>query len=1011
VIVDTTRALGILCAFFRWGEADRLQNAVQKLRAVGDVLLYGTDSFSWLLSRLCGDVAEDYTKRALRSLLAGFESGMGNPGKIALGRYLRYAYLSRRSLAWPSQAQGIERLRSGQSFVLCTPTGSGKTAVAELAILQALFDAASTPGLLNSLIRPELPIALYLVPSRALAAEVESKLSRVLHRLSGEQVVVTGLYGGTDWGPTDAWLTAEDRTVLICTYEKAEALMRFLGPLFLHRVNLLVVDEAHQVQFDGFVADLRRGENRTLRLEALAMRMFNYVDPQRCRVIALSAVASGIEDALSGWVTGHPGATPAHSDYRSTRQLIGRLECQPNRHYAIRYDLLDGARLEFAGSRTSEATPFIPDPFPPHPPVSQRRWQGVEKRLRPALFWAAMHLATPDESGYRHGVLISVTEKPADYAEDFLKLLESDWQSETCPAFFQEPEEPAKRELWQKCCRCCEDYLGADSLEFRMLRKGVVVHHGKMPGLTARLLVEVVQEGIVDLVLATSTLSEGVNLPIHTILIPTLRRGAGEMNAREFSNLVGRAGRPGFAVEGRTLVLVSDDARQTRRYRSLINTLAAVTGATNRPSVPQSALAELLRTIWNEWQFMTGSSDPQVFFDWLETTAPLTIRAESSSTQPVSSVVEPLDTLDGLLLSAVVEQEQIPGHIPPSPREVEDRLQQLWQRSFAVYTGVTQPILEQTFLRRGKAIRDVIYTDPVERRNLYRTCLPPRSGSQLLASYPAICRTLQGGQDYPAWDSEMKLRFITRLLEQVGTIDRFQFAAKVGRRTVDWKDILKWWLTPASATVRPEAKRVSEWHDYVYKNFVYRFNWGYGSIIALATDQVHQGELLPTRLEEWPQTGLPWIAFWIKELITWGTLEPVAAYLLARGRADTRVAAEAFAAEYTRTASTSSTDPLDPVAIRRWVEQVMIPTPEPQPVGPPRAIHVELLADFSRQTNTVAWRVVPVPVGDKLLWYDPAGFALAESPYQEDNWNSSFFTRFDFVLDAVHAKVTAEPYL
>src|SRR5208283_390521 len=124
-----------------------------------------------------------------------------------------------------SQVKGIRRLEQDQSFVICTPTGSGKTTIAELAIIQSLFPSDANSA---SPISDDSPLSLYLVPSKALAAEVESKLSRVLRRLTDTPVIVTGLYGGTDWGPTDAWLTAKHRTVLICTYEKGEALLRFV---------------------------------------------------------------------------------------------------------------------------------------------------------------------------------------------------------------------------------------------------------------------------------------------------------------------------------------------------------------------------------------------------------------------------------------------------------------------------------------------------------------------------------------------------------------------------------------------------------------------------------------------------------------------------------------------------------------------------------------------------------------------------------------------------------------
>lgn len=153
--------------------------------------------------------------------------------------------------------------------MLCTPTGSGKTTVAEIAILQRLFSKST-----NSTDVEIAPLVMYLVPKRALAAEVEAKLLRTIAPLSKERVVITGLYGGIDWGPTDAWLTSEDRTVLICTYEKAEALIRFLGPLFLGRLALVVLDEAHMVQFDGRDEELRNAESRALRLESLIARLF-----------------------------------------------------------------------------------------------------------------------------------------------------------------------------------------------------------------------------------------------------------------------------------------------------------------------------------------------------------------------------------------------------------------------------------------------------------------------------------------------------------------------------------------------------------------------------------------------------------------------------------------------------------------------------------------------------------------------------------------------------------------
>lgn len=557
IVKETASSLGILCAKMRWGNEPRLERAIEKLSDIAKVLLHGHDTYSWLLGKLCAEVTSVYIQTSLRHHLELLSQMITPKGRDFLERYLRQSYQKCKALAWRSQICGIERLATAESFALCTPTGSGKTTIAEIAILQSLFFETTNSNNLSNSAR----LVIYLVPSRALAIEVESSLSRVLKRSTNNNVIVTGLYGGTDWGPTDVWLTSEQPTVLICTYEKAEALMKFLGTLFIRRVSLLVIDEAHAVQFDGNKDSLQKSESRSLRLESLSARLFTYIEQNNSRIIALSAVASQTENALASWIENQTNASPAKTYYRSTRQLIGRLECLPARGFRINYDLLDGRRLTF--EEDGQATPFIQSPFPTYPPAGKLETnKSSGKRLRPHLFWTAMHLASPDDKGQQRAVLISITQQIGGYAEDFLYLLNKKWTKISKPLFFQPPSEPEKVKIWEDCLRSCEDYFGTDSREYQLLQKGIVIHHGKMPGLMARLLIDLIRERIVHLVVATSTLSEGVNLPFETVLIPSLQRWSDndqkyiDINSREFGNLVGRAGRPGFGTEGRSLVVL-----------------------------------------------------------------------------------------------------------------------------------------------------------------------------------------------------------------------------------------------------------------------------------------------------------------------------------------------------------------------------------------------------------------------------------------------------------------------
>ena len=365
IVKETASSLGILCAFMRWGEEYRLEEALNKLTTVSKVMVYGKDTYSWLLAKLCAEVAYIYMKSSMRVVLQELYQNFNDRGKEAFEQYIRLNYQEHKSLLWNSQIRGIKCLTTGHSFALCTPTGSGKTTIAELAILQSIFiNQQDSYDLFSKIV--SAPLVIYMVPSRALATEVEVKLNRVFRRIREPTIQVTGLYGGIDWGPTDAWITTNEPTVLICTYEKAEALVRFLGTFFLSRVSLIVIDEAHSVQFNGKVTELQKSENRSLRLESLGTRLFTYLN--QSRIIAMSAVAAGAENAIASWVTGEANTHATSVPYRSTRQLIGHLECLPDRKFEIRYDLLDNANLQFKGSN-QENSPFIPNPFPPYPPA------------------------------------------------------------------------------------------------------------------------------------------------------------------------------------------------------------------------------------------------------------------------------------------------------------------------------------------------------------------------------------------------------------------------------------------------------------------------------------------------------------------------------------------------------------------------------------------------------------------------------------------------------------------
>lgn len=112
-------------------------------------------------------------------------------------------------------------------------------------------------------------------------------------------------------------------------------------------------------------------------------------------------------------------------------------------------------------------------------------------------------------------------------------------------------------------------------------------------------------------------------------------------------------------------------------------------------------------------------------------------------------------------------------------------------------------------------------------------------------------------------------------------------------------------------------------------------------------------------LDDWEQLDLPWIAMWLKELITWGTLDPVATMLLAKRRLVTRQEAQVAASEYyaLQDVERQPNATLDPRQVRDWMDEEYPRRTEPRREGLPATIDVYLEPIFSQPGQ---FRVIPV---------------------------------------------------
>ncbi|HJY03437.1 MAG TPA: DUF3516 domain-containing protein, partial [Streptosporangiaceae bacterium] len=103
----------------------------------------------------------------------------------------------------------------------------------------------------------------------------------------------------------------------------------------------------------------------------------------------------------------------------------------------------------------------------------------------------------------------------------------------------------------------------------RLVRHGIGVHHAGMLPRYRRLVETLTQAGLLKVICGTDTLGVGINVPIRTVLFTALSKYDGSrtrlLQAREFHQIAGRAGRAGFDVSGRVVVQAPEHVVENER--------------------------------------------------------------------------------------------------------------------------------------------------------------------------------------------------------------------------------------------------------------------------------------------------------------------------------------------------------------------------------------------------------------------------------------------------------------
>lgn len=408
---------------------------------------------------------------------------------------------------WPAQhLLGQADVLKGESAIIQMPTSAGKTKATEL-ILRSAFLA------------DRVSLAIIIAPFRALCHEIKNSLVEAFHN---EPTRVDELSDALQTDFEIAELLGH-KQILVITPEKLLYVLRHAPELAAH-VGLLVFDEGHQ--FDSGT----RGITYELLLTSLRSMI-----PEGTQKVLISAVISNAE-AVGEWLNGEPNVVEG-TTLIPTFRSVG---------FASWLDQL--GRIEYVDSRDAEQGEFFVPRVIERFNLGKRGREQKERHFperddgQAIALYLGIKLAPNGSIAIfcgKKSTATSICEKAVEFIDRGIP--------------FPLPQEFSDRREVERLHYLHAANLGPEASASMSAEHGIFSHHGNTPH-GIRLSVEhAMRENLVRFVVCTSTLAQGVNLPIRYLIVTSVYQGMERIKVRDFHNLIGRAGRAGMHTEGSIL--------------------------------------------------------------------------------------------------------------------------------------------------------------------------------------------------------------------------------------------------------------------------------------------------------------------------------------------------------------------------------------------------------------------------------------------------------------------------
>jgi replicative superfamily II helicase/DNA polymerase I-like protein with 3'-5' exonuclease and polymerase domains len=401
---------------------------------------------------------------------------------------------------WQAEALNQPGVTKGKNLVFAAPTSAGKTLVADILILRHAFSTFKKK-------------VLVILPFVSLVREKMMNLQSVLE---GTHVQVGGFMSTYH---TKGGFDAAD--IAICTVEKANSyVLKLLEQDKLDCIGMMVIDEIHLIN------DPSRG----YRLELLLTKVMTVAKQKdiNIQIVGMSADIPNLED-LSRWLE----AVPFRSNARPV-PLVERVAFETRVKGAKIFRICKKVINEQQDIMMMEENVTSENPIITYAMAAVKQEKEAENGYPSLLIF------------YNNKV------KLQGLAERLAMIVKKDVKDNRL-------NQEAIDELIVSLQNCSNP---ADKKLIEVVRSGIGFHHADLLTEHKDMIEDAFRAGVIRVLVCTSTLSSGVNLPAKRVIVRSPVFFGQMMDIMSYRQMIGRAGRLGFHCEGESLLMCDETERE-----------------------------------------------------------------------------------------------------------------------------------------------------------------------------------------------------------------------------------------------------------------------------------------------------------------------------------------------------------------------------------------------------------------------------------------------------------------